>query len=75
MSVLVQFNKEHDEQIGKNIAMQIASMKPLFVDYDNIPQNVLNAENKLAFEKTKEVELKKAEEDEDYKVSRWASNA
>jgi elongation factor Ts len=56
MSVLVQFNKEFDEQIGKDIAMQIAAMNPLFVDYDDIPQSVLNAEKKLAQEKVDEDE-------------------
>lgn len=54
LSVLVKFNKEFDEQVGKNVAMQIAGMKALFVDYDDIPQSVIDAEKKLAFEKTAE---------------------
>jgi len=55
LSVLVKFNKEVDAQVGKNIAMQVAGMKPLFVDYDDIPQSVLIAEKESALKKTKEV--------------------
>ena len=55
LSVLVKFNKEFDKQTGKNIAMQIAGMHPLFVDYDDIPQSILDAEKKSAKERTKEV--------------------
>ena len=62
LSVLVKFNKEYDEQIGKNIAMQVAGMHPLFVDYDDIPQSVLDAEKKSAFEKTKEKNKDKIDE-------------
>lgn len=64
LSVLVKFNKEFEIQVGKNVAMQVASMKPLFVDYDDIPQSVIDAEKKLAFEKTQEQEEHKDKADD-----------
>jgi len=54
LSVLVAFNKKYDEEVGKNVAMQIASMRALFVDYNDIPQIILDKEKQFAFDKTKE---------------------
>lgn len=66
LSVLVKFNKDCDVKIGKNIAMQIAGMNPLFIDYDDIPQSVLEAEKKICFEKTKEEDEQMFEDNPDY---------
>lgn len=53
-ATLVSFNKKLDEDVVKNIAMQIASMKPLFVDIKDIPEIVSDKEWDIAETKTKE---------------------
>ncbi|MGM9786008.1 MAG: translation elongation factor Ts [Candidatus Cryptobacteroides sp.] len=57
---LVGFNKAFDEQIAKGVAMQVASMNPVAVSADVVPQNVIDNELKTATEKTKEELVKKA---------------
>ena len=52
LATLVGFNKAGvDEQIAKDIAMQVAAMSPVSVDTDSIPQEVINKELEIAKEK------------------------
>ena len=57
---LVGFNKAFDEQVAKGVAMQVASMNPVAVAADVVPQSVIDNELKTATEKTKEELVKKA---------------
>ena len=50
---LVGFNKAFDEQVAKGVAMQVASMNPVAVSADVVPQSVIDNELKTATEKTK----------------------
>jgi elongation factor Ts len=52
LATIVGFNKAgFDEQVAKDIAMQIAAMAPVAVDTDTIPQEVINKELEIAREK------------------------
>ncbi len=52
LATLVGFNKPGvDEQLTKDIAMQVAAMSPVSVDTDTIPQEVINKELEIAKEK------------------------
>jgi elongation factor Ts len=52
LATLVGFNKPGvDEQVTKDIAMQVAAMSPVSVDTDTIPQNVIEKELEIAREK------------------------
>lgn len=51
-----------DPAIGKEISMQVAAMNPVAVDRTCVPQNVIDGELKVAIEKTKEEQVKKAVE-------------
>lgn len=52
LATLVGFSKANvDEQIGKDMAMQVAAMSPISVDTDSIPQEVINKELEIAKEK------------------------
>jgi elongation factor Ts len=52
LATLVGFNKaDMDEQVAKDIAMQVAAMAPISVDTDSIPQEVINKELEIAKEK------------------------
>ena len=60
LGALVGFNKAIDEQVAKGVAMQVASMNPVAVSADVVPQSVIDNELKTATEKTKEELVKKA---------------
>ena len=60
LATVVGFNKEIDEQVAKGVAMQVASMNPVAVSADQVPQNVIDEEIKTATEKTKEELVRKA---------------
>ena len=60
LAALVGFNKEFDAQVAKGVAMQVASMNPVAVSADQVPQSVIDTELKTAIEKTKEELVKKA---------------
>ncbi|MBR5811105.1 MAG: elongation factor Ts [Bacteroidales bacterium] len=60
LAALVGFNKEFDAQVAKGVAMQVASMNPVAVSADQVPQSVIDTELKTAVEKTKEELVKKA---------------
>lgn len=62
LATLVAFNKEADAEIGKNIAMQVASMNPIAATREQIPQATVDEELKMAVEKTKTEQVKKAVE-------------
>ncbi len=52
LSTLVSFNKAGvEEQVGKDVAMQIAAMAPIAIDEKSIPQAEINKELEFAKEK------------------------
>lgn len=63
LATIVGFNLEGvDEKVGREVAMQVASMNPVAVDRDAVPQSVKDTEYTVAIEKTKEEQVKKAVE-------------
>ena len=60
LAAVVGFNKEIDAQVAKGVAMQVASMNPVAVSAEQVPQSVVDTELKTAVEKTKEELVKKA---------------
>ena len=60
LAAVVGFNKEFDAQVAKGVAMQVASMNPVAVSAESVPQSVIDAELKTATEKTKEELVQKA---------------
>ncbi|MBR1713109.1 MAG: elongation factor Ts [Alloprevotella sp.] len=61
LCTMVQLTKPAEEQ-GHNIAIQIAAMNPVAVDEASVPQDVKDNEMKVALEKTREEQVKKAVE-------------
>lgn len=61
LCTMVQLSKDAEEQ-GHNIAIQIAAMNPVAVDEASVPQEVKDNEMKVAIEKTREEQVKKAVE-------------
>ncbi|MDE6158460.1 MAG: translation elongation factor Ts, partial [Muribaculaceae bacterium] len=63
LSTIAGFNLEGvDYQVGRDVAMQIASMNPIAVDRDSVAEEVVASEYNVAVEKTKEEQVKKAVE-------------
>lgn len=62
IAALVGFNKAVDERIGKDIAIQVATMSPVAVSPEAVPQSVLESEKATAIEKTKLDQCNKAVE-------------
>ena len=60
LAAVVGFSKEFDAQVAKGVAMQVASMNPVAVSADSVPQSVIDTELKTATEKTKEELVQKA---------------
>ena len=60
LAAVVGFNKEFDAQVAKGVAMQVASMNPVAVSAESVPQSVIDTELKTATEKTKEGLVQKA---------------
>ena len=61
LATIVGFNVEGvDFQVGRDVAMQVASMNPVAVDRESVPQAVKDSEYNVAVEKTKEEQVKKA---------------
>ena len=60
LCTLVALNKKADEQVGKNIAMQVAAMNPVALDEASVPQATKDAELKADIEKAKENQIAKA---------------
>ncbi len=61
LCTMVQTNKPAQEQ-GHAIAMQVAAMKPIALNQEAVPQNVIDEEIKVAIEKTKQEQVQKAVE-------------
>ncbi len=63
LSTIAGFNLENvDYQVGRDVAMQIASMNPVAVNRESVPEEIKNTEYNVAVEKTKEEQVKKAVE-------------
>ncbi|MBR2153232.1 MAG: elongation factor Ts [Bacteroidaceae bacterium] len=62
LCTLVALNKKTDEQVGKNIAMQVAAMNPVALDEASVPQATKDAELKADIEKAKDNQIAKAVE-------------
>ena len=63
LATIVGFNQEGvDYQIGRDVAMQVASMNPVAVSIDTVPAAVVESERNVAIEKTKEEQIRKAVE-------------
>ena len=60
LAAVVGFNKAFDEQVAKGVAMQVASMNPVAVSAESVPQSVIDTELKTAEQKTKEELVQKA---------------
>ena len=61
LAAIVGFNQpDVPEEVGKQVAMQIASMNPVAVDAASVPQSVIDSEIAVATEKTKQEQVKKA---------------
>jgi len=53
MGVLVGFSKPVAEEVGKDVAMQIAAMNPIAVDADSVPAELVAREKEIAVEQVK----------------------
>ncbi len=63
LSTIAGFNLEGvDYQVGRDIAMQVASMNPVAVDAASVPAEVVEQEKAVAIEKTKQEQVRKAVE-------------
>ena len=60
LSAIVGFNKAVATDLGKGVAMQVASMKPVSISAADCPKEVVDQERSVAIEKTKEEQVKKA---------------
>lgn len=54
LATVVAFNKAADQQVKKNIAMQVAAMAPIGVDKNDIPENVVAHELEIGRDKARE---------------------
>lgn len=55
------FDKENaKEEVGHNVAMQVAAMNPIAVDKDSVPAATIENEKSVAREKTKQEQVQKA---------------
>ncbi len=50
---LVGFNKKTDERLGKDVAIQVATMSPVAVNRNAVPAELIEHERQTAIEKTK----------------------
>ena len=63
LAAIVGFNLEGvDPQVGREICMQIASMNPVAVSRNDVPQATIDQEIAVAVEKTKQEQVRKAVE-------------
>ena len=62
LCTIVAFNKNVDEQLAKQVAMQIAAMNPIAIDEDGVSEEVKQKEIEVAIEKTKVEQVQKAVE-------------
>ena len=59
LCTMVQLSKDNEE-VGHQITMQVAAMKPIALDEASVPQEVKDSEFKVAIQKTKEEQVEKA---------------
>ena len=63
LATIVGFNLEGvDYQVGRDVAMQVASMNPVAVSREEVPESVIESEKSVAIEKTKQEQVQKAVE-------------
>ncbi len=63
LATIVGLNQEGiSDEVGREVAMQVAAMNPVAVDRDSVPAEVKESEYTVAVEKTKEEQVKKAVE-------------
>ena len=62
LCTIVAFNKEVEEQLAKEVAMQIAAMNPIAIDEDGVSEELKQKEIEVAIEKTKAEQVQKAVE-------------
>ena len=59
---IVAFNKNVDEHLAKQVAMQVAAMNPIAIDEDGVTEETKQKEIEVAIEKTKAEQVQKAVE-------------
>ncbi len=74
ISVLVKFDK-NDKELAKNIAMHIAAEKPLYLEQEEVPADVLRKEEELIYNESVIETLKKEAEKEIKKEEEAAGKA
>ena len=63
LSTIAGFNQpDVDYQVGRDIAMQIASMNPVAIAREDVAQSIIDSEIAVATEKTKQEQVRKAVE-------------
>ena len=63
LATIVGFNLEGvDYQVGRDVAMQVASMNPVAVSREDVPEAVIESEKAVAIEKTTQEQVQKAVE-------------
>ncbi len=61
LATICGFNLEGVEyQVGRDVAMQVASMNPVAVDRDAVPASIIDSERAVAVEKTRQEQVQKA---------------
>ena len=61
LATICGFNLEGvDYQVGRDVAMQVASMNPVSVDRNAVPDSIIESEKAVAVEKTKQEQVQKA---------------
>lgn len=58
LCTMVQLNKDFEEQ-GHAIALQIAAMNPISLNSESVPKSIIDSENKIILEKTKQEQSSK----------------
>ena len=71
LCTIVAFNKEVNDQLAKQVAMQIAAMNPIAIDEDGVSEEVKQKEIEVAIEKTKAEQVQKAVEAALKKAKGW----
>ncbi|MCG8699889.1 MAG: translation elongation factor Ts [Bacteroidales bacterium] len=54
LATIVAFNKKVEEQIGKDIAMQVAAMSPVAVDKDEVDAEIIEKEKEIGREQARQ---------------------
>jgi len=53
LATLVGFNKKTDNQVAKDVAMQVAAMNPIAIDVEDVPQEVIEKEKEIGKEQAR----------------------